>query len=88
MKLKSSDISDHFTSLNLLLVTVNEFAGDQGYDVIKRRTKTSKKKVLRKASLRCDKERDFKSQKFERRDTVIRSSECSFDVIVTLNEEE
>jgi hypothetical protein len=44
--------------------------------------------VLRKASLRCDKEKDFKSQRFERRNIVIQSKKCSFDVVVTLKEEE
>jgi hypothetical protein len=88
MKLLSFDLSDHYSNLNSLLTTLNQFVETQKYDVIKKKTKKFVKEVLRKAVLRCDKDRNSKTQKFERREISIRLSECSFDAVVTLKDEE
>jgi hypothetical protein len=88
MKLKPLDLPLSYSTLNALLLAVNDFAEDQGYEVIKKSTKKIKKGVLNKAVLRCDKGRDFKPQKYERRETSVRSSECSFDVVVKLRDDE
>lgn len=71
MKLLSLNQPDHYPNLSSLLIAVNEFAGAQEYDVVKRRTKKSVKEVLRKAVLRCDKGRSSKDQGFGHRETSI-----------------
>jgi hypothetical protein len=87
VKLLFSDLSDHYLILNALLLVINIFVESQEYEVVKKRIKKSSKKVLRKAMLRCDKDRDSKTQEFETRETSIRSTECSFDLVITLEEE-
>ncbi len=87
MKLLSLNFSHTFFSLNELVAAVNEFVDDQKYAVVKKRIKNSKKDVLRKVVLRCDKDENFKSQKFEKRKTSTRACECSFEVIATLESE-
>jgi hypothetical protein len=87
VKLLFSDLSDHYLILNALLLVINIFVESQEYEVVKKRIKKRSKKVLRKAMLRCDKDRDSKTQEFETRETSIRSIECSFDLVITLKEE-
>jgi hypothetical protein len=84
MKLLSFNFFNTFSTLNELVTAVNEFANDQEYAVIKKRTKNSKKEVLRKAVLKCDKDENSKSQEFEKRETSTRACECSFEVVATL----
>jgi hypothetical protein len=87
MKLLFSDLSNHYLILNALLLVINIFVESQEFEVVKKRIKRSSKKVLRKAMLRSDKDRDSKTQEFETRETSIRSIECSFDLVITLKEE-
>lgn len=87
MKLLPPVLPDSYPTLNDLLAAVNEFAGDQGYEIVKKRTKKTKKRMLKKTMLRCDKKRNATPQGFERRDTAIRSTECPFDAVATLTEE-
>lgn len=84
MKLRLSDLSDSYSSLSKLLIVVNTFFDSQEYALIKKRTKISKKKVLRKTVFKCDKKENSKSQDFEKKDTTSRFCECSFEVVVTL----
>jgi hypothetical protein len=84
MKLLFSDIAKFFSTLNDLITAINEFANDQKYAIVKKRIKINKKEVLRKAILRCDKERNDKLQEFERRKTFSRSCECSFEAVTIL----
>jgi hypothetical protein len=84
MKLLSSDLSDLYSTLNDLIVALNEFADSQKYALIKKRTKINNKEVIRKTVFKCDRDENFKSQNFERRKTFTRSCECSFEVFVTL----
>jgi hypothetical protein len=84
MKLLSSDIAEFFLTLNDLMTAINEFANDQRYAIVKKRIKINKKEVLRKAILRCDRERNDKLQGFERRKTFSRSCECSFEAVTIL----
>ncbi len=66
------------------MIAINEFANDQKYAIVKKRIKINKKKILRKAILRCDRERNDKLQKFERRKIFNRSCECSFEAVIIL----
>jgi hypothetical protein len=84
MKLLSSNIFEFYFSLYDLMTAINEFADDQDYAIVKKRIKISKKKILRKAMLRCDKKRNDDSQRFEKRQTFRRSIECSFKIVTTL----
>ena len=54
MDLQPPDLSDKYASIDNLIQAINTFASLQGYVVVKRRTKVSKKGVLRKAVLMCD----------------------------------
>jgi hypothetical protein len=87
MELLSSEIvvMDSFLTLNDLVRAVNEFAGSQGYAVIKKRTKLSKKGVLRKAVLKCDKEGNGKLQEYGKRVISTRQCDCSFEAVATLS---
>jgi hypothetical protein len=87
MKLLPSHLSDSYSTLNDLVVVINEWVGSQEYAVIKKRTKINKKEVVRKAIFRCDRGGDLKPQKFEKRETSTRSCDCSFEVVVTLEEQ-
>ena len=59
MDLQPPDLSENYASLDALLQAVNTFASSQGYAVVKRRTKVSKKGVLRKAVLMCDRNEEY-----------------------------
>lgn len=48
------DFLDKYISLDNLLQVINSFAISQGYTMIKRKTKVSKKRVLGKALLICN----------------------------------
>jgi hypothetical protein len=84
MKLLSLDIVEFFSIFNDFMIAINKFANDQKYAIVKKRIKINKKEILRKAILRCDKERNDKFQEFERRKTFNRSCECSFETITIL----
>jgi hypothetical protein len=88
MELLSSSFSHTFVTLDELVSAVNEFADDQEYAVVKKRIKNSKKEVLRKVVLRCDKDENLKPQGFEKRETSIRACECSFEAVTTLESED
>jgi hypothetical protein len=88
MKLLSSDLSNAYAILDELIIVINEHADAQKYVVVKKRIKISKKEVLRKAMFMCDKEKNLKSQEFERRETFTRVCECSFELIVILQSDD
>ncbi len=53
-----------YTSIDLLIKDINKHAKDQGYAVTRKRSKRSKKGVLMKTWIRCDRggEEDAKGQ--------------------------
>jgi hypothetical protein len=65
-----------FLILDDFVRAVNEFFDFQEYAIIKKRTKFSKKKILRKTILKCDKERNDKLQKYEKR--IISTHQCDY----------
>jgi hypothetical protein len=87
MKLLSLDLLDVYFTLDALILAVNIFVDSQDYALIKKRIKINKKKVIRKVMFRCDKEKNLKSQEFEKRDTSSRFCLCSFEVIDTYQTE-
>jgi hypothetical protein len=85
MKLALLDIVDVYSILEKLIVAINQHASTQEYAVIKKRTKKSMKEILRKAMLRCDKGEVAKSQEFDKKETLTRLCDCSFEAIVILS---
>jgi hypothetical protein len=61
MKLLSSDLSNAYSTLNVLIIVLNEFADSQKYALVKKRTKISKKEVIRKKVFKCNRDENFKS---------------------------
>jgi hypothetical protein len=87
IELAYSNLPDHYVIVNKLFLALNEFAEVCEYEVIKKRSKKIKKEVLKKVMMQYNKERNPTSQEFEKRDTTIRSTKCSFEVIVRLKED-
>ena len=88
MELQPSNLLDRFyLSLDELVIAFNAFASFQEYAIVKRRTKTSKKGVLRKAVLMCDKGKEHIDNNGCKRDTTSRKTNCPFDAIATLEQE-
>ncbi len=54
MGLASPPVEEFYANHQKLITAINEFAGPHGYDVILRRSKVSKKGILRKIVLKCD----------------------------------
>ncbi len=88
MELQPSNLLNRFyPSLDELIIALNAFASLQGYAIVKRRTKTSKKGVLRKAVLMCDRGKEHIDKSRGKRDTSSRKTNCPFDMIAVLEEE-
>lgn len=89
MELQPPDLLDRFyPSLDELVTALNAFASLQGYAIVKRRTNTSKKGVLRKAVLMCDRGKEHIDKNGSKRDTTSRKTDCPFDAIAILEQEE
>jgi hypothetical protein len=84
MKLLSSNIVEFFSIFNDFMIAINEFANDQEYAIVKKKIKINKKEILRKAILKCDKEKNDDLQEFERKRIFNRSCECSFETVIIL----
>ena len=54
MDLQPPNFPDKYAYLDNLIQAMNTFASSQSYAVVKKRTKQSKKGVLRKAVIMCD----------------------------------
>ncbi len=73
-------------SIELLIKSVNEHAGPQGYAVTKKRSKKFKKGVTMKVLLCCDRVDVAKAKGLEHRfHTFSRRNECPFEAIAKLN---
>ena len=85
MTLQPPPTDDDYYDLNSLIKSVNEFAGAQGYAVVKKRTQVSKKGVLRKAVLMCDRGGNYeaKGHGIRRGNTTIKT-DCPFQAIASL----
>lgn len=82
MNLEPPPTDETYLSLPTLITAVNEFAGPQGYAVVKRRTKNSKKGEIRKAWLGCDRGKEFKAEGFgKRQHGTSRRIDCKFEAI-------
>ncbi len=84
MDLQPPDLPDTYLSLDSLIEASNTFASLQGYAVVKRRTKVSKKGVLRKAILMCDRSKEHITENWCKKDTKTRKTDCPFDAVALL----
>ena len=58
--MKSSSIDRRYTILSELIDAINEHIEAKEYTIVKMRTKTFKKEVVKKCVFKCDKEVDSK----------------------------
>ncbi len=70
-----------YATLKELISAVNVFTATQGYSVVKRRTKKSKKDILQKAALMFDRSKIHVDEGRFARDTTSRKCDCSFDEV-------
>ena len=84
MDLQPPDLSDKYVSLDNLLQAINNFASSQGYAVVKRRTKLSKKRVLIKAVLKCNWNKEYHSKNWSKREISSWKTNCPFDALAVL----
>ena len=88
MELQPPDLLDRFyLSLDELVKALNIFVSFQGYAIMKRRTKVSKKGVLRKAVLIFDRGKEHIDENGGKKDTTSQKTNCPFDAIAILEEE-
>ncbi len=87
-KMLPPNLTESYPTLDDLVTAINEFAGSQEYAVVKKRTKVSKKGVLRKAVLRCDKDEKHEYERFGKRETSSRRCECPFEAVATLKSDD
>ncbi len=64
-----------------LILAVNVFVGIQGYTLVKKRTKKSKKEVLQKEVLMFDRSNANVDERIFARDTTSRKCDCCFDAV-------
>lgn len=70
--------------LDELVKALNTFASFQEYAIVKIRIKVSKKRVLRKAILMCDRGRKHIDENRGKKDTISQKTNFLFDAIATL----
>lgn len=67
-----------------MIEAINTFASLQGYAIVKRRTKVSKKGVLRKVILIYDRSKKHIIENWCKRDTSTQKTDCPFDAVALL----
>ncbi|KAA6409642.1 MAG: hypothetical protein FRX48_06254 [Lasallia pustulata] len=90
MSLRPPSTNDTYLTLSAILKAVNQHGKDQGYALVKRRTK-QKKGAIHAAYLRCDKggkrrERLPLRDSKRRRKTSTRMTDCPFEAVARLQE--
>lgn len=88
MELLPPQLEDGYPSLDDIMQTINSFASSQGYAVVKRRTKTNKRGVVRKAVLMCDRSKVHATEHWRKRDTSTRKTDCPFDAVAVIQDGE
>ena len=84
MELQPPNLSNRFyPSLDELVIAL---ASLQGYAIVKRRPKTSKKGILQKAILMCDREKEYIDNQRGKRNTTSQKINCFFDIIASLEQ--
>lgn len=81
MDFQPPDLPDIYTTLNIIIETINIFASLQSYVIIKKRTKVSKKRDLRNTILICDQSKEYYSKNWSKKLST-RKTDCPFDGLV------
>lgn len=84
MDLQSFNLLDHYTFLDALLQAVNTLASSQGYTLVKRRMKVSKKRVSRKTVLICNRSKECHTKSWDKKETITQKKDCPFDALIIL----
>lgn len=84
MDLQSSDFPNKYSFFNNLIQAINTFASLQGYGIVKKRTKVSKKRVLKKAILIYNQSKKYHTRNWYKKETIIRKIDCFFDALIIL----
>ncbi len=88
MELLSPQLEDEYPSLDDIMQVINSFASLQGYAIVKRHTKTSKKGIVCKAILICDHNKVYTTEYWCKRDTSTRKTDCPFDAVAIIQNRE
>ena len=83
-QLKSSS-EEWYIFSNAIKNVINAFVFNKNYAIVTRRSKTNKKKKIKKIWIECDKETKCKIINIDQRNTVSRRTECSFICIAQLH---
>lgn len=75
---------DKYVSFDNLLQAINSFASSEGYVVVNRRTKVSEKRVLRKAILLCDWNKEYHSENWSIKEISSWKTDCVFNAFLVL----
>ena len=78
------ELLNEYTSITTIIQDINKHAKEQGYAVIKRRSKQSKKGVNMKYRINCDRQGVPKQEGHEHKKTISKRGECPFYCIAKL----
>ena len=81
MALRAPSEDAIYSSLEVLITTVNKYAAKKRYAIVTKHTKKSKKDNIQKAWLICDKGRKAPAERNSIRDLSSRQTNCPFDMI-------
>lgn len=87
IELLSPVLQDAYPSLDDIIQAINSFAILQGYTIVKRYTKTNKKRVTCKAVLMFDHSKKHSTENLTRRNISIRKTDCLFDGVAIMKNE-
>ena len=87
--MKSSSIDRRYTTLSELIDAINEHVEAEEYAIVKVRTKTFKKEIVRKCVFKCDRENDSKdNHATDKRFDSSRLIDCQFAATALLIDDE
>lgn len=84
MDLQPFNLPNKYIFFDNLLQAINGFVSLQGYAIVKRRIKVSKKRVLRKPVLIYDWNKEYYSEYQSKRETSSQKTDCFFDALAIL----
>ena len=87
--MRSSSIDRRYTILSELIDAINEHVEAKEYAIVKMRTKTFKKEIIRKCVFKCDRENDSKNNyAINKRFDSFRLIDCQFAATALLIDDE
>ena len=87
--MRSSFIDKRYTTLSELIDAINEHVETEEYAIVKVRTKTFKKEIVKKCVLKCDRKNDSKDNyATDKRFDSFRLIDCQFAATALLIDDE